>query len=78
MHYPLKRRKREPKIVLFFDRKPQLFPVGSIKESKYLWFPQEIFPPYSDMISIYVAEHMQLVDTFKIHKDIFVYCYIRK
>jgi hypothetical protein len=73
----MKKRRREPKIVFVFDRKPQLYPVGSLKEPKYLWHPQEILPPFSDVISKYVAEHMHLIDTFRLHDGIFVYCYYR-
>ena len=73
----MKKSGRDPKIVFVFDRKPQIFPLGSLKKPKYIWCPQEIFPPFSDLISKYVAEHMHLVDTYRLHDGIFVYCYYR-
>jgi hypothetical protein len=73
----MKKRGREPKIVFVFDRKPQLYPGGFLKEPKYLWFRQEISPPFSDFISKYVSEHMHLINKFRIYDGIFVCCYYR-
>jgi hypothetical protein len=68
---------RDPEIVFIFNRRPQIRVLTSLKKPEYVWWHQQLFPPFSDCISKYVAEHMHLIDTYKIAEGVFVYCYQR-